>query len=598
MSIIKKTFDLLNPNEKRKFIILIIFIFFVTFLDVLGVASILPFLTILGNPQLAQNNKFFIYFYEQSRHFGVESIYEFILFFGIVVFLFLMICIIFRAITVFMLMRFALMREYSLSRSLVENYLHQPYIWFLNRNSSELGAKILSEVYTVVEGILIPIGTLISKFFTVTGLLILLILVDPMLAISTGTVLGICYVTVFLFVKNLISKIGQIRLDSNTQRFTVVREAFAAWKEIKIGLLEVLYIDRFSKFAHTYAINQSLAKVIASFPRYFLETIAFGGIIILTLILHQRNISFTETVSVIAVYVFAGYRLIPAIEQIYSSIISIRFSKPALDILYDDFKNLRPVNKLKNETSKLLINKAIVLNSVYFRHPNKKEETLKNINIKIPAFSKIGIVGTTGGGKTTIIDILLGLLEPSKGSLVVDGISINNKNKRSWQLNIGYVPQQIYLANASISANIAFGVDNKKVDKILVEKSAKIANLHKFVISELPKGYNTIIGEQGIRLSGGQRQRIGIARALYHNPKVLILDEATSSLDSLTEKIIVKKLNSLKNKITLIQIAHRLSTVKNCDIIFLVESGRIKAQGSYEELIKNNKQFKSMVLKN
>ena len=221
-----------------------------------------------------------------------------------------------------------------------------------------------------------------------------------------------------------------------------------------------------------------------------------------------------------------------------------------------------------------------------------QEQRLKDISLSIPAKSTVGLVGTTGSGKTTMVDIILGLLEPQKGTLEVDGKIITKQNSRSWQRSIGYVPQHIYLTDNSIAANIAFGVEPKDINQDLVEKASKIANLHNYVINELPKQYHTTIGERGVRLSGGQRQRIGIARALYHESKVLILDEATSALDNQTEKIVMDAIKNLSKDITIILITHRLNTVKNCDKIYLLKNGEIKNEGTFEELINVDEDFR------
>ena len=240
------------------------------------------------------------------------------------------------------------------------------------------------------------------------------------------------------------------------------------------------------------------------------------------------------------------------------------------------------------------LNKSITLNHVYYNYPNTTRTALKDINLTIPARTTVGLVGATGSGKTTTVDIILGLLEAQQGTLEVDGkvINKNNNNSRAWQNSIGYVPQHIYLADDTVTANISFGIDVKDVNQKAIESAAKIANIHGFVINELPQQYQTTIGERGVRLSGGQRQRIGIARALYHNPRILILDEATSSLDNLTEREIMEAIHKIGKNITIILIAHRLSTVKNCDNIFLLEKGKLKAQGKFEELIQTSDSFR------
>ena len=253
-------------------------------------------------------------------------------------------------------------------------------------------------------------------------------------------------------------------------------------------------------------------------------------------------------------YVFAGYRLIPALQQIYASFTSLLLLVPSLNKLYDDLKNLKPFNENQDQ-GVLTLNKTITLKNIYYNYPNASRTAIKDISLSIPAKSTVGLVGTTGSGKTTMVDIILGLLEPQKGTLEVDGKIITKQNSRSWQRSIGYVPQHIYLTDNSIAANIAFGVEPKDINQDLVEKASKIANLHNYVINELPKQYHTTIGERGVRLSGGQRQRIGIARALYHESKVLILDEATSALDNQTEKIVMDAIKNLSKDITIILIS-------------------------------------------
>jgi ABC-type multidrug transport system fused ATPase/permease subunit len=316
--------------------------------------------------------------------------------------------------------------------------------------------------------------------------------------------------------------------------------------------------------------------------------------IIITLFLIIAGGNFASIAPILSVYAFSGYRLMPALQTTYVAFTQLRFSKPALDNLYND------LNKLKNDTFKINqkklidIQKSITLNNVCFSYPNTDVLALKNLNMEIKSFSKIGIVGLTGSGKTTIIDIILGLLEPKQGTLKIDGNIINSRNVSEWQNNIGYVPQQIYLSDASIAENIALGIKPHDINQKALELASNIANLHQFVKKELINGYNTIVGERGVRLSGGQRQRIGIARALYHNPQVLIFDEATSSLDNLTEKAVMEAIKNLANKKTIILIAHRLSTVKNCDNIFILNSGEIKGQGTYEQLIKSNPEFKKL----
>lgn len=593
-----KMFQLLDLNEKKQALFLLILTLIMAILDTLGIASILPFISVVSNPQIIETNEYLLSVYKTSIDMGVTSKQQFLFIFGTVVFILLLFSLFFKAITIYFQTRFALMREYSISKRLLEFYLHQPYTWFLHRNSSDLSKIILSEVNQVVNNILIPMINLITQSILAFAILSLLILFNPILAFFAGLILIMSYLIIFYFVKNILSQFGHIRFQANSERFLIISEVFGATKDVKVRGLEQEYINRFSKPAEIYAKNQSLAYVIGQTPRYFLEAIAFGGLIILVLVLMLLGGSFDKIVPIIALYTFAGYRLMPALQQIYASSTQLRFSQPALYLLHKDLINSQQSKQITNNINIISINKSVELNDISFNYPNSKKFSLKNINLIIPAFTKVGIVGVTGSGKTTLVDLILGLLDPTKGTLSVDGVEIKNDNKRSWQRSIGYVPQQIYLSDASVANNIAFGIDIKNIDQQSLEKAAKIANLHDFVKNELPYGYNTIIGERGIRLSGGQRQRIGIARALYHNPQIFILDEATNALDNITEQAIMDAINNLGNKITVILITHRLKTIKNCDKIFFMQKGLLVKHGNYNELLENCEQFRKMALGN
>ncbi len=595
MKTIKKIFDLLTPKEKKQGIFLLFLILTMAIFDMLGVASILPFITILTNPDLIETNIILKNLYQKSLFFGVENEKQFLFISGIAVFTLLIISLSLKAITQYAQIRFSLMREYSIGKRLVEGYLSQPYVWFLKRHSADIGKNILSEVNMVIAQTIVPAMNLIVQCSVTFAILSLLIVIDPILALSVGFILTFSYWIIFISIKNFLSRIGSERLKANKVRFTIISEVFGAIKETKLAGLENLYVNRFSKPAKIYATNQSLAMVIGQLPRYCLEGIAFGGMIVLVLILMARDGNFVSIMPTIALYAFAGYRLMPALQQTYNAITQLRFSGPSLDTLHNDLIELQSYEQEKNVNSDIKLTKSITLESINFNYPDTKIATLKNINLKIEAFKKIGIVGTTGSGKTTMIDIILGLLEANNGILSVDNNPIDKNNRRSWQKSIGYVPQEIYLSDSSVESNIAFGQDPKHIDTESLENAARIANLHDFIINQLSEKYKTSLGERGIRLSGGQRQRIGIARALYRKPQVLIMDEGTSALDNLTEKEVMDALNNLGNEITTILVAHRLSTVKNCDKIFLLEKGKLIAEGNYEHLLRTNEIFQRML---
>ena len=591
MNTLKKLLFLLTSQEKKKLVLFLILISIVAFIEMLGVASILPFMTVLANPNIIETNVILNSTFEYSKIFGIDNGQQFTFVLGITVFILFILSLTLKAFTTYLQVKFTQMFNYSISKRLIENYLYQPYSWFLNRNSADIGQTILAEVATVVGNGIKPMIELISKGIIGITLIGLLIVVDTKLTIMVCILLCGSYGLIFYFIRNYLDVIGKKRLKSNELRFLAVSEAFGASKEVKVAGLEQIFIDQFSKSAKIFAKTQASASALTALPRFFLEALIFGGMLLVVLYSMTQSTSFVSILPIITLYGFAGYRLMPIIQQIYVSFSSLTFGIPAVDKLYSEVKKLKPFNKNQSQEI-LLFNKYIQLKNVDYIYPNVSRTTLKNINITIPANTTVGLVGSTGSGKTTTVDIILGLLEAQKGTLEVDGKVITRQNVRSWQQTIGYVPQHIYLSDDTVAANIAFGINPEDINQDMIEKAAKIANLHEFVINELPKKYETITGERGIRLSGGQRQRIGIARALYHNPNVLILDEATSALDNKTEKEVMDSVNNLGKDITLILIAHRLSTVKKCDKIFLLDKGELKNEGTFDELINLNEDFR------
>lgn len=591
MKIFKQLLFLLAIKERKKALLLMAMILIMALLDMVGVASIVPFVAVLTNPTLIETNFILIALFETSIKIGMENNQEFLFFLGTLVFLVFIVSIFFKAFTTYMQVRFVSMCEYSLGKRLVKGYLSQPYSWFLNRNSAELGKNILSDVGQVIGYGIRPFIELTAKSMVAAGLIALLIFVDPKLSFVIALSLGGAYGFVFYFIRKYVKLIGKKRLKNNELRFLAINESFGAVKEIKAGGLEEIYTESFSKPAFIFAKTNAFAIIVALLPRYILEIIAFGGILLLILYMMIQSSDFNSFLPMLSLYIFAGYRLMPALQEIYNSLVQLTFVSPALEKLSNDLKelNVQNINQKKKEV--FTFEKNITLNKVSYYYPNSSRVTLKDISINIPVKTKVGFIGPTGSGKTTIVDIILGLLIPQKGTLEIDGKVVTNKNLRAWQRSIGYVPQNIFLTDDTIASNIAFGVEQKNIDQDAVEKVAKIANLHEFVMNELPKKYQSIIGERGVRLSGGQRQRIGIARALYHNPKILVLDEATSALDNFTELEVMDAINNLGNDITVILIAHRLNTVKNCDIIFKLEKGNLIDKGSFDKVVNSKKNF-------
>lgn len=598
MNSLSKIFFLLSRKEKNHFFLLLALVLFMALFDVLGIASILPFVMLLMSPNLVETNIFLKNIYQISNFFGVSNINDFIFFFGVIVFFLLLTSILIRGITQFLLIRFALMREFSIGKLIFKNYLSEPYVWFLDRQTSDLTKNILSEVNVIIDGTLMPMLNLIAQTIVVISLLVLLFITDPKLAILIFLIFGISYVLVFFFVRNSLSRMGTERLISNSQRFNIIKEAFGSSKEVKIRDLEEMYLNQFEKPAKNFAHNQSTSTIIALIPRYFIEGIAFGGIVLMILFFLSNGGRIELILPSISLFVFAGYRMMPSLQQVYLALAQLRFSNASLDLIYEYLRN-KNINYDIKET-KILDNiefkNSLSLKNICYSYPNSEKKILVNISLKIPAFSKIGIVGSTGSGKTTLVDILIGLLEPTAGKLLIDGQEISVFSQKVWRKKIGYIPQQIFLNDSSIASNIAYGVNKEDIDYDAVKNSINLSGMEEFIFQELPENYNTIVGENGVKLSGGQRQRIGIARAIYHNPELLILDEATSSLDNLTEEFVMNSIVNKMGKKTIIIVAHRLSTIKQCDKIFFLNNGKLEQEGTYQNLFENNENFRKMTL--
>ena len=601
MSIIKKIYTILLPAERRKGYLLLLMVLIMAILDTAGVASIAPFIAVISNPDVVVSNVFLSGFYDFVGFSRVDNkpidIEDFMFFLGVVVFITMLISTLFKAWTIYTLERYAQQCNFSLGHQLVSGYLRQPYSWFLNRHSSDIGKAILSEASAVISGALFPLMLIIAYGAVTLSIMALLFVVDPWLSMLVGSGLGGIYVITYLLLRRYLSDIGEDRVLANKERFKIVQEGFKGIKDIKIYGLENTLLGRFKGPSLRYAKHTATQHIIGKMPRFLMEILAFGGMLLVILYLMKSYDEFSEVMPILALYTLAAYKLMPSLQQVYSQITTLRFSISALNTLYDDLELLNQSNieELPSEEVRPLgINQHISLSGINFQYPGQEVLAIDGISLNIPVKTTVGFVGSTGSGKTTIVDIILGLLQPNSGRIMVDNILINSKNIRAWQKTIGYVPQQIHLSDDTIAANIAFGHDSNSIDYDAVESAAKIANLHEFIVDKLPNGYRTKVGEQGVRLSGGQRQRIGIARALYYNPEVLIFDEATSALDSVTERLVMEAVHKLGQKKTIIMIAHRLSTVRECDCIFVLENGKIEGQGTFNELVKSNTRFKNM----
>jgi ABC-type multidrug transport system fused ATPase/permease subunit len=405
----------------------------------------------------------------------------------------------------------------------------------------------------------------------------------------------------YLVLRRIIFRAGRDRLLASDRKYRIVGEATGGFKQVKLMGLEDGYTRQFNGPALDHARLAARNQILSELPRFALEALTFGIMLTLILVLLLRSSgNLVEIIPTLGIFAFAVIRMLPAIQQIYHSLVSVRSGEDLLNHILAEYQTTFPMSVLDDvDTARareavLPLNKSLTLTDIGFSYEQANRQALSKLNMTINARTTIGIVGGTGAGKTTLIDLILGLLPTQQGRISVDGIDITDANRRAWQNTIGYVPQEIYLIDDNIARNIAFGVPPDQIDMDQIEKAARIAALHDFVMEELPHGYDTMVGERGVRLSGGQRQRIGIARALYTNPSLLIMDEATSALDNITERVVMEAVHNIRSDKTIILIAHRLSTVRECDQIFLMEHGKIVSAGTYDEMVSENATFRQM----
>ena len=588
----------LSSDEKRRLYILLVITFFVALFDVAGVASIAPFFTLVSQPEIIETNNILskiFYFLGFEDVDSTEDVQNFLIIVGLSVFIFMITSLSMKAWSIYMLERFAQSCNFSISKNFVENYLRQDYSWFLSKNSASIGKNILSEVSAVVSGILLPGLMFFANISSVIIIILGLFIFDPLLATNVFVPLIGIYLVFTMVAKKYLTNIGEDRVLANEERFRIVQSGFSSIKELKVSNLEHTLLEDYEDPALRFAKHTATQHIIGKLPRYFIEMLAFGGVLALVIFLIISSGDFNSILPILILYAAAGYRMMPSLQQVYAQLTTVRFSKPALDILYKELKemDLKEESKLTKQFKKISYTKSLSLENIDYSYPSSDKNIISNLSIQIPYGSKIGFVGPTGSGKTTVIDVILGLLEPTNGNIFVDDKIIDKSSHASLRSMIGYVPQTIFLRDGTVSENIAFGIDKKDVDITMVKKAAELAQISMH-IETLPHGYETQVGERGIKFSGGQRQRIGIARALYLNPKILILDEATSALDVITEEKVVHEIMNSLESITIITIAHRLSTIKDCDEIFVLDEGKLIGKGNYNQLIENNDLFKAL----
>lgn len=590
---IVKFYQLLTLEQRQKLIKLQFLVALMAFFELVGVAAIGPFMALVGDMSQLQGDNLLSKIYMES---GFASPYKFLFWLGVAVLLVLCLAAIISIYTTWRLSLYAQQVGAELSIRLYRYYMQQSWLFHASGSSSQLTNKISQECNRVTNQIIQPLMQMNAKFVLVIIISFAIFIFNPMIAFSGLAIFSLSYLLLYRSFRRMLSNNGSLTSRSNRLRFKLMNEGFGGIKDTLLLGRQADFNKRFEVASRQFGRAQGVNSGLSQAPRYVMELIAFGSVIFLVLyLLLAYEGSVGDVLPVLSIYALAGFKLLPAFQQIYASLTKVKGNIAAFDGLKADLVASQDLSILNSGEgkSKLYPKSIIELKGVTFKYPGKNEAALKNISLAIPVNQVVGLVGTSGSGKSTAIDVLLGLIEPQEGYLSVDGERVLGNKKRAWQNSIGFVPQNIFLADASVQENIAFGLPLEEIDEDMVRKSAEMAHLNEW-LDGLPCGLETQVGERGVQLSGGQRQRIGIARALYNDAEVLVLDEATSALDGITEKLVMDAIHNFSGKKTIIMIAHRLATVRQCDTIFVFENGQVIDSGDYDELNCRNKKFQCM----
>ena len=593
---LKKLGTVLEKGDKIKIIFLFFLMMIAALVEAFSLGILAGFVTVILEPEYVLNLEIL---QPVLNFFQIETSRDILIYGAIFLILVFVLKNIYLVLFNYVKSMFVFNRYRRISTRLFNIYMNVPYTFHLRRNSAELIRNVAGETGTLTNGVLLPVLQMFTEITITIGIITMLLIVEPAITLITVFFLGGTSLFLLKVIKKRISKHGEIALGERKKVIQSVNEGIGGFKDTKVMNRQDWFVEKFHGSMKKLAKANIFKEIARKAPKPIMETVAIIGMLLIILLLLETGHTIISLASVLALFALSLQRLLPAVDRIAGDYNALRYNIYSLEPIYQDFKNLKKYEQKegskgkKSKEERFDFKDSIGMEKVSFQYPESETFVLKNVSLKIKKGMAVGIVGGTGSGKTTLVDLILGLLEPTEGEITVDGKNIQ-ENLKSWQRNIGYIPQFIYLSDDTIKHNIAFGIDEKEIDEKKVQKAAKMAQLNEFV-DKLEKKLDTVIGERGIRLSGGQRQRIGIARALYHNPEVLIMDEATSSLDNVTEKYVIKAIERLKKDRTIIIIAHRLTTVKECDKLYIVKNKKMVDEGRYDELLKRNKDFKRMV---
>lgn len=591
---LKEIWSFLILKEKRSFIFVIFLSLILPFVELFGIGSVFAFVDLILNPANIENSKIMS---KLNDFLEIENQEKLINITGFLVIISLIVRNTFIAFNLWMVTKFSQVVSAGLASRLLSSYLKLPYHFFMENNHATLLKNINTEAHLVATGFLMPLIKIFSGIFVFLVVFLSLLLYNFSITITIFFTLGSIYLIVYYLSKKIFSEYGKKRFEYNHKRFEYTSQLISGVQEIKVLGKETFFYKKckniFYKVAHLY----TKISVIPRLPRLVMELLIFISIVLLVSYNSSNDSNSNQsTLSFLVLFGMSSYRLMPYLDGLFLALTSIKLNNAVVEEIKRHLKDPKRDNSSLEEKKIRPLKKSISLNGVFFKYRNREKSSLEKLDLEIKYGKSVALVGPTGSGKSTIINLLLGLYLPDKGTLKVDQKKIDKYNVRSWQKLIGFVPQEIYLSDENVKSNIAFGIPDHEIDMDRIIQTSKMAGIYDFISNELPEKFDTLIGERGSRISGGQKQRIGIARALYHDPSFIVFDEATSSLDNITERLISETIfKTLKDK-TIIMVAHRISTIRNCDLIYVINEGGVEAKGSYNQLLKNSILFKNIVL--
>lgn len=578
IKILKRLNILLDKKQKRKMVLIVFLMLIGGVLESLSISAVIPVMEIIINPDAVNTNKYMAWIYNTLH---LTSSMQFTL----IMLLMLVLAFVLKNLFLFfqnmVQLKFVYTNQFATSRRMMINFMKRPYEYYLGAETAVIQRNITSDVNNMYA-LILTILQLTSEVVVFACLAAVLLIADAAMVLTISGLLVVVLVVIKVVLKPIMYKAGQDNQDYYSGLFKWIEEAVMGIKEIKVANKEHYFINEYAKCGEGYVGAVQKYNIYNSTPRLLIETICIAGLVGYMSVVLMNGASMEEMVPQLSVFAVAAMRLLPSANRINNYSTSISYFEPFLwnvsehlqteihddNVVYDE-----NVYRQKKEVEKLPVNKEIELSDITYKYPNTEKLIFDHANLTIPIGSAVGIVGPSGSGKTTMVDVLLGLLQLQTGTIKADGVDVQT-NYEGWLKNVGYIPQTIFMIDDNIRKNVAFGFADDEIDDEKVWAALKEAQLDEFVRG-LPEGLDTGIGERGIRISGGQRQRIGIARALFEDPEVLVLDEATSALDGETEAAIMDSINRLHGKKTLIIIAHRLTTIEKCDMVFRVEDGNI-----------------------